>query len=334
MMRWCGIFLSFLAAALLAAAAAHAQGFDRATGKQVSDLFNSRTGTARTRMTHAFPEVKLESVYAIRYKTSGGETKLCTGTQLDSQHVLTAGHCGCGDPSTYVLSNSPDLRQRKQASAVEVGIIGVPILFDQRWCSGGGAFGKDLALLRTSKVLPPRGDTKLTRTEEGTLPWSNLTTETRVGAGLVAVGYGYTETGEIGRRMKAEVPVVTRDCAERIWWRYCAPFEEFVLAADAGSSRPSDSCGGDSGGPVIAQVWMSEPKITNVTREVSHDPALVLVGVTSRAAPFAQPYSDQHCGGGGIYTIISRNSVMSWLSTHGVKFSFLIQYWEKLPENQ
>lgn len=79
----------------------------------------------------------------------------------------------------------------------------------------------------------------------------------------------------------------------------CAPdAAEFALSDYIVTDKMAiDSCGGDSGGPVL---WKS-PDDTS-------ENAYQLVGVTSRSL-----HSEGHCGYGGIYTKVANSAVMTWI---------------------
>jgi secreted trypsin-like serine protease len=74
-----------------------------------------------------------------------------------------------------------------------------------------------------------------------------------------------------------------------------------ILAPAANDARPVDTCGGDSGGPVFL-MGTKGPR---------------LIAVTSRAAPASRNDNPDHCGGGGIYTLLGRKTVLDWLEAHG-----------------
>jgi Trypsin len=51
------------------------------------------------------PEAPSGIVVAITYSERGSQsTSLCTGTVLDATHILTAGHCGCSEPTSYRIT--------------------------------------------------------------------------------------------------------------------------------------------------------------------------------------------------------------------------------------
>ena len=52
-----------------------------------------------------------------------------------------------------------------------------------------------------------------------------------------------------------------------------------------------------------------------------------LVGITSRAVPFAQIDPSMQCGGGGIYTIVGRETVHNWLRANGVQSETTVAAW-------
>ena len=145
--------------------------------------------------------------------------------------------------------------------------------------------------------------------------------EQLAGQSLKVVGFGETETGSVAVRMMASIPVLTPDCRQSPYSAFCAPFLEMILPEGSGSSTHRDSCGGDSGGPVFAKV---DPKAMVMLPQCQRANPVpldqdVLVGITSRAAPFTQPFSGHHCGGGGIYTLIGRRTVHAWFAANEIK---------------
>jgi Trypsin len=253
-------------------------------------------------------DVQYGFIVAIYYKGVDAATYLCSGTLLTSQLILTAGHCGCGIPGSYWVDVKQDAHLGTSSDLYYVD--GRPILYDPSVCRGGNlSEGNDLALVRLRDVvdLAERGFTD----PSGSL-WRgygyplefvwDLRTKLLKGGSLIAIGYGYTNTQGLGMRMMADIPIYSFDCEEARLATVCAPFAEMILADAQGRRFRSDTCGGDSGGPVF-RMENSRPR---------------LVAVTSRAAPGVQDNPLLHCGGGGIYTLIGRKSVQRWLAANGV----------------
>jgi hypothetical protein len=232
--------------------------------------------------------------------SDGAQDAICTGTLVAKRLVLTAGHCGCGD--NYRITQNLDMKGAKF-----IRVEGRPLLLDPQTCQRSAVRpGYDLALLQlhedaevddayVHQALPKLAFDLIDRMQRG--------------ASLVVVGYGLTENLSNGTRMEASVPVFTRDCAQRQYVAAgCAPFFEMILAATGGvGGRRPDTCSGDSGGPVFGMVPVP-----------GREPVPSLVAVTSRPAPLPQLDTQNHCGGGGIYTVVGRTDVRNWLAQNGV----------------
>jgi hypothetical protein len=242
--------------------------------------------------------VQYRYVVGIAYAGANGHA-ICTGTLVGPRLVLTAGHCACG--TGYQVTQSLEMKD-----GPHLDVEDRPILFDRTACQWPGQIspGRDLALLRLSRdasvdasynAFPP-------------LAYDNIE-RTRVGSSLVVIGYGLTETRSQGVRLEAAVPVYSPDCARRQMVEAgCAPFFEMILASRGGGAGPQkDTCSGDSGGPVF---------VMGVGLNGGDVP--ILVGVTSRPAPLPQVDTENHCGGGGIYTVVGRTDVRQWLRQNGV----------------
>jgi V8-like Glu-specific endopeptidase len=224
----------------------------------------------------------------------------CTGTLMSETLVLTAAHCACG-------SNYKVTQDMRMVGAKFIPVDGPPILFDEEMCRRGRIRpGHDLALLQLkekAKGIKPLYD-----------PMPKLAVETlaatRTGKALMVIGYGLTERQTLGVRMQALVPVFTPDCRRMQYIAAgCAPFLEMILSASgqSGIRQGTDTCGGDSGGPVFAIVPKGDGLVPS------------LIAVTSRQAPIPHADGENHCGGGGFYTVLGRKDVRLWLAANGVE---------------
>jgi hypothetical protein len=235
---------------------------------------------------------------------SYGDNEICSGTLVDSTHILTAGHCGCGDATSYRIYSTESVYPPGKTDISQAGLGPLyyqskpPVMFDPRLCGSGQFSGNDLALLE----LADGASAAIPAMNFGDPLWT-LLRELNQGEKLLVVGYGYNNQNVVGVRNKDAIPIVSIACTERALARYCTPYAEMILAGAPGSTIRDDTCGGDSGGPVF--------KGTN--------DGYALLAVTSRSAPGFQTDPGKNCGGGGIYTILGRDVVQQWLQANGVQ---------------
>lgn len=184
----------------------------------------------------------------------------CTAIVVGEHWLLTARHCRAARSAKVVGSNG---------RIADVEIKEVEVYPDA---------ATDIALLavETSLQVPVRARA------------SQLSDRSQLGI-VKFVGFGTNErTGQRGYGVKRQaiVSVDRWECsANRAARTGCRPSSELVI------SSTSDTCAGDSGGPVLEQVsdgWR-------------------LVGITSRAIPG----TGSVCGGGGIYTSVA--AIDDWL---------------------
>jgi hypothetical protein len=293
----------------------------------------AKSGALQSQMSGAVSAPDERFTAAIMYVEDDQKEYICTGVLLDDQHILTAGHCGCGKSSSYRVTFNQFARSATPMSE-PLQIDGGPILFDPLTCLRGPKPGNDLALIRLKEHADKDKNGLGIDMSGFGYPAFALAADVREQmqprVGLKVVGFGETETGDIAVRMKASIPVLTPDCLEPPYNLYCEPFLEMILAEREGARVPRDTCGGDSGGPVFVTMPVSLPACTGQIADptpgrvvapaskISPQSQDVLVAITSRAAPFTQPLAGGHCGGGGIYTILGRRSVYAWLDANHV----------------
>jgi secreted trypsin-like serine protease len=186
---------------------------------------------------------------------------LCTGTLLDADLVLTAGHCAAAEP-VRVIQGSVDLSQPGGNSRA--------VKWSKTYPAWETSYDVGIVMLENPLAAPKRA------VAEGCSERNQLAS----GSMLDIVGFGLTTTAGVGdntRLHQAKIGVTDGDCTrEPACERSVAPGGEFVAGGHG-----VDSCFGDSGGPVY---------ITT-----AHGTALI--GVVSRGvASYGQP-----CGDGGIY---------------------------------
>lgn len=245
--------------------------------------------------------------------------KICTGVVVARNIVLTAGHCACGFTETYIVTGVEKMplseyqeRTRRLRSDVLRGLPvarfpsndtswalqRAPIPFDIFQWAHGYRPGSDLALLVIEKSLCGNQRACAEGYERSYWDLRNLLTP---GTKLKTVGYGRTETNGLGERRLAEVPILTANCLARRFGQDCAAFKEMILSDRLGHK---DSCDGDSGGPVFLRAgdkWL-------------------LVAITSRGTPGLVPGAGK-CGGGGIYTLLGRNTIRNWIQSNVAMWS-------------
>jgi hypothetical protein len=237
--------------------------------------------------------------------SDGGGIEICSGTLIDPTHVLTAGHCACGNPSSYRIYPAYSIYPPGFDSIQQGGLSPdyypskAPVMFDPQLCGLGQYKGNDLALLELA------GNTALSvPVMNFGAPLATMLQQLYKGEKMLVVGYGFDNQNKIGQRNKEPIPIKSVACTEPGLARYCTPYAEMILSGSTGPAIPNDTCGGDSGGPVFQQTG---------------NEGYALVAVTSRSAPGIQGDPGKNCGGGGIYTNLSRTVVQKWLFANGVQ---------------
>lgn len=182
--------------------------------------------------------------------------QFCGGTLIDAEHVLTAAHCVVGDSasSMQVLVGTQSLAEGGRRVDVE------RVTTHPKFRSVGG--GWDVAVLR---LTTPVNDIEpvaymRTKAEESTYaPPGTLTTATGWGS-RNASGGNFPE-----ELYKVRVPIVSRaQCNGSD--SYDGDISSTMICAGLLGEGGKDTCGGDSGGPLIARDADGETRLqTGIT---------------------------------------------------------------------
>ncbi len=199
-----------------------------------------------------------------------GERGVCTGTAIAPDVVLTAGHCADLQP-TSVIAGTTDFTNGGTRIAIDK-IVAYP-----NWAT---TYDLAVAVLHDPLPMAPRPiGTACSRAD------------LHAGTPVHIVGFGVTDPAGRGASSvlhEAVAPVIDPDCTSGDGCMPAvAPGGELIAGGDG-----TDSCFGDSGGPV----YLDTPRGTIVFAAVSR-------GVANAAMP---------CGSGGIY--VRTDKVADWIA--------------------
>lgn len=201
----------------------------------------------------------------------GADGSMCSGTLIDVDLVLTAGHCIQIDP-IEVIVDTVDLARSDGISRRVKWARAYPDWIDRY----------DVGVIMLENPV----GTKARPIAQGCTTRSHF----KRGLPLELIGFGLTTpagTDDNKRLHRATVPLVDPSCTtDAACQPAIAPSGEFIAGGDG-----TDSCFGDSGGPVMIETARGA----------------ALIGVVSRAtASWSLP-----CGAGGVY--VRADKVVAWI---------------------
>lgn len=235
----------------------------------------------------------------------GNSRLLCSAFLVNEYTLLTAAHCAC-EPALEMafLGRNIDAIVRDSSTQKRVITIGA-IYHDDEFCavhrSGGDILSNrllDLAILKVRRpfLLPPGFrkimlDTELRRAEVADLFADNRTF-------FLSAGFGDTDISDRGGVKNVVLQNTVELCTEENSQSFaCHPNIEFVSTVrDVPISLQTDTCNGDSGGPIFI----------NNPQSVSD---FVLIGIIARGIAGGS----ERCGRGGVYVSLFSEEVQRWL---------------------
>jgi len=280
-------------------------------------------------------------VVAITQRLSDGSTAVCSGSIITNPtmpdpltpgsvlptRILTAAHCVCehidasiragesinapGMYTSYPVRQTYLIGQKPGQSAADRAAAD--------YCPGSGAdessiedavAGRDLAVVEAALPIPlTRGYPRKVLSPEFFMRWAaagkNKDFVRAVGYGFSALDDNGNPTG-IGNRLAADIAIASYDCTDLPSNDLGCKAGELVAAGrpfdDVAEADDPDTCGGDSGGPIYAQVATAQGT------------SLYTIGVSSRGTDKNNPGS---CGAGSIYTVASTAQASGWLRDMG-----------------
>lgn len=233
---------------------------------------------------------------------------LCSAFLVDDRTLLTAAHCAC-EPSLEMVFLGRNIDANVRGSSTQTRVLTSGALFyNDEFCaihrSDGDILSNrlvDLAILEVRRpfVLPPGFRRLSLDIDLRGSNAENLFMDTRTF--FLSTGFGDTDISDRGGVNNVVVQNAVDLCTDENSPRLaCHPGIEFVSTVlDVPSSLQTDTCHGDSGGPIV----LTNPHSTS---------DFVLVGVIARGIGGGS----ERCGRGGVYVSLYNEEILQWLANN------------------
>lgn len=193
----------------------------------------------------------------LAYDSPRGTKLSCGGTLINEWYVLTAAHCVSVQTERlklkgvvvgeYDVSKDPDCEriEDQQFCAPNVRNVSVETVISHKGYNTQN-YSDDIALLRLSEPA----DFDQATMKPICLPITpKLQNEDLVGRGGIVAGWGATENGlQSPILLSVELPIVSKPECQKVYNNTVPIFDRQLCA---GGIQDQDSCGGDSGGPLM-----------------------------------------------------------------------------------
>lgn len=260
--------------------------------------------------------------FIVKIRDRAGQT-LCSGVLVDRRHVLTALHCLCPAGAASVRRPHDVGYDNVEDGANRVFVPALQAVLPPGAACPWRVGMTDLMLLRLAAPLPPPAEPALI----APYGW------TRSARFFLAAGYGRGNDKKVGklnfgllgafsvtcdeanRRLPYDGTVfITRDTRR---FGCTAPGELIAVGLEKSPENRSDTCDGDSGGPLLSFPGdLARPENSRLNPQVprADDARLFVSAITSRVVG----WQSADCGVGGIYTAITPH-ILEWMRQNGAR---------------